>query len=170
MSSHAINPLSPEMLAQLEKLKDIRLPQAISWWPLAPGWWMLAGTVLVVTFTALVIIKLRSLSVRYAALRELQALRSDKSVVGSPVELATRINILLRRIVLRSKDGRSIASAESEKWRDFLVSKGGLMSPLIAGFLAQAPYLSPSMANTTPNTPEPKAMLEAAEAWIRRNS
>ncbi len=170
MSSHVQNLLSPEMLAELEKLKDIRLPQAISWWPLAPGWWMLAGTFLALAIIVLGILKLRRLSVRYAALHELDALRSNKSVAGSPVELATRINVLLRRVVLRSRNDRSFVSAESEKWRDFLTSKGGGMSPLIAGFLAQAPYLSPSMANPAGKTPDPKVMLDVAEAWIRSNA
>ena len=34
--------LNPETL----NLRDIHLPEAIFWWPLAPGWWILAGATL----------------------------------------------------------------------------------------------------------------------------
>ena len=30
----------------LAGLRDIALPAAVSWWPLAPGWWLLLGLVL----------------------------------------------------------------------------------------------------------------------------
>ncbi|MCG6872679.1 MAG: DUF4381 domain-containing protein [Gammaproteobacteria bacterium] len=30
----------------LEQLRDIHLPAAIPWWPLAPGWWLLGGLLL----------------------------------------------------------------------------------------------------------------------------
>jgi hypothetical protein len=32
-----VNPSDP-----LAQLRDIHLPEAVSWWPLAPGWWVLA--------------------------------------------------------------------------------------------------------------------------------
>ena len=33
--------LTPEMQAELDKLRDIRLPDPVGWWPPAPGWWVL---------------------------------------------------------------------------------------------------------------------------------
>ena len=28
-------------------LRDLHLPEAISWWPLAPGWWVVIGLTMV---------------------------------------------------------------------------------------------------------------------------
>ena len=33
----------------LEQLRDIHLPQAVHWWPPAPGWWIVAAVVLALT-------------------------------------------------------------------------------------------------------------------------
>lgn len=33
----------------LEQLRDIHLPQAVHWWPPAPGWWLVAAMVLALT-------------------------------------------------------------------------------------------------------------------------
>lgn len=40
------NQLTPEMQQQLEQLKDIQLPEPVSWWPLAYGWWGLMALAL----------------------------------------------------------------------------------------------------------------------------
>ena len=44
----------------LEQLRDIHLPQAVHWWPPAPGWWIVAAVVL-----ALMIWLSRYLQARY---------------------------------------------------------------------------------------------------------
>ena len=31
-------------------LRDLHLPDAISWWPLAPGWWIVLGLALIANF------------------------------------------------------------------------------------------------------------------------
>ena len=33
----------------LEQLRDIHLPQAVHWWPPAPGWWVVAALILALT-------------------------------------------------------------------------------------------------------------------------
>jgi len=35
------NPLTAAAPNPLDQLRDIHLPEPISWWPLAPGWWIL---------------------------------------------------------------------------------------------------------------------------------
>jgi len=38
------NPLTGAAPNPLDQLRDIHLPEPISWWPLAPGWWILIIT------------------------------------------------------------------------------------------------------------------------------
>ncbi|MDG1818447.1 MAG: DUF4381 domain-containing protein [Porticoccaceae bacterium] len=38
------NPLTKAAPNPLDQLRDIHLPEPISWWPLAPGWWILILT------------------------------------------------------------------------------------------------------------------------------
>jgi len=42
MANENTNPLPPEIQKMLsEQLRDVHLPDAVSWWPLAWGWWVL---------------------------------------------------------------------------------------------------------------------------------
>jgi len=38
------NPLAQQLA---EKLRDVQLPESVSWWPLATGWWLLLFAILV---------------------------------------------------------------------------------------------------------------------------
>jgi hypothetical protein len=55
-----MNPNQPDPLAAL---RDIHLPEAVSFWPLAPGWWIALGIMvgLAVAILALIVLRRRSL-------------------------------------------------------------------------------------------------------------
>lgn len=148
--------MTPEIEAQLAKLRDIRLPEPVGWWPLAPGWWgLVALLVLAIAGVALWRI-LRKRTVRYLALRELE--RAD---AADPVQFATTLSVLLRRVAL-GKD-RAIGTLKGADWTAYLTERG--MDPALATYLALAPY-----TNHLETPPAPALLRHAAAGWIRRQT
>lgn len=152
--------LTPQQLEQLAQLKDIQLPDAVSWWPPAMGWWLLMALFfLVVSILIYFVIShfvTRRLRLRKAALAELAALNDD-----DPIAFVADLSALLRRIALQR--GEAVATLSGTAWAQYL-SKDEIISQDDAKHFADAPYANP---NTKPST---QTLRQAAEQWIRRNS
>lgn len=159
-------PLPPELAAELEKLRDIHLPEPISWWPLAPGWWALLALVVVVAIAIAIALHLRARTVRYRALRELETLRR-KDDLGLD-EAALGIEVLLKRIILQKPQHMALAAAHGTRWVDHLVTGPGAMPPEVARFIAEAPY-APVAANEN-GGPDRAHLFSSARTWIRRHA
>lgn len=162
MMESTSQPLTPEMQAELAKLHDIHLPQPVSWWPLAPGWWLLLLVLCLIALAVLLWWAWRRQSLRVAALRELQSLRSHKNE-ATPPELATEIGVLLRRVALR-RDGRAVSYLSGPGWAGFLSDGKAGIAPELANYIAKAPYAAP--ANSA-DAPPPEQLFTAAERWLR---
>lgn len=145
--------MTPEIQAQLEQLRDIRLPDPVGWWPLAPGWWMLLAIVCAAIVLAFAWNILRKRRTRYLALREL-----DRIDASDPGQFATTISVLLRRVAIR-KD-RAAGQFKDADWIAFLTGKG--LEPALAQHLAVAPY-----ANSFDDAPDANTLRQAAARWIR---
>ncbi|PID35316.1 MAG: hypothetical protein CR964_00185 [Rhodobacterales bacterium] len=148
--------MTPEIEAQLAGLRDIRLPEPIGWWPLAPGWWAVLTLIGAAVLAVLLWRSLRKRTARYLALRELE--RIDAS---DPVQFATTLSVLLRRVA-RCADPAT-GTLKGAGWSAFL-SEGG-MEPALAAHLAEAPY-----ADHFPQAPAPDALRRAVATWIRRQA
>ncbi|MEM9629801.1 MAG: DUF4381 domain-containing protein [Pseudomonadota bacterium] len=153
--------LPPQILTQLEQLKDIRLPEPVSWWPLAPGWWGVAVLFLAAVAALMVWSILRRRTVRYVALGELEKMRGEDAANLS--ELATDVSALLRRVAIRM-NGRSIGILSDKDWAEYLTSGRSGMPRDLAVVLSQAPYAPPKPATDE----QKKKLVDAAEQWIRR--
>lgn len=150
-------PLSPEIAARLEKLRDIRLPEAVGWWPPAPGWWALLVLALLAVGGGLVWNFRRRRRARSLALRELERLDAG----ADPLVFATGLSVLLRRVAL-TRDPAA-GTLQGADWSGFLSARG--MEAALAAHLASAPYA----ANLTA-VPAPEALRRAARRWIRRHA
>ena len=159
-------PLTPaDINMQLEQLRDIRLPDEISWWPIADAWWLLAiVTVLAIAITSFLIVRRRR-SLRFNAMRELQLLRNNEQLQQQPLMLAERTGELLKRIVLRNPDDQSSASLSGDKWSQVLAEEPGAMDSTVAEYIAVAPYAS---EQTQASAPPVASILDATERWIKR--
>lgn len=108
-------------------LRDIHLPDPLSWWPPAPGWWLLAAVCIVLTIAGIVWLwrKQRQLTVQMAALYELAQLENAYQADRNAAAAMKQLSILLRRCSLAAFQDKSVAGLTGEDWLKFLDSTGG---------------------------------------------
>ncbi len=161
--------LPADVVAELARLRDIRLPEDVSWWPLAPGWWALLAIVLIASVAVAGLELRRRRSLRFQALRELELLKAQTTPKSSTLELASQICVLIRRIALSGIKDQHLASIHGDAWSEYLSQSPHGMPPPIATFIAGAPYvMDEGCGGESPQSePGKDAIFSAAENWIR---
>jgi len=143
-------------------LRDIHLPDPVSWWPLAPGWWVLVGCVL-----ACVLIGLgwwwrsRRRRIISATLREFAAIEQRYTEHGDTHELARELSRLARRATLAMEPERGIAAATGDRWHAALdrATTTGEAGEVLKRALIEAPYRRNM-------TIDGNALIAAFKQWI----
>jgi len=103
-------------------LRDLHLPEAVGWWPLAPGWWL----IIALLFAGLGWLLLRGWrryrlnAPRRYALRTLAAAEAEYISHQDPVRLAQQVSVLLRRAMLAYAPRREVAGLTGESWLAWL--------------------------------------------------
>lgn len=103
-------------------LRGLHLPEAIGWWPLAPGWWILMA-VLLVGAGLLIRAWLRHrayTAARRRALKQLEQSRSAYAYHGNPVTLGAEVSELLRRTMLAYAPRAQVAGLTGDAWLAWL--------------------------------------------------
>jgi hypothetical protein len=103
-------------------LRGLQLPEAVGWWPLAPGWWLLL-LILVVAGGLLIRAWLRQrahAAARRKALRQLEESRSAYAYHGNPVALGAELSELLRRTMLAYAPRAEVAGLTGDAWLEWL--------------------------------------------------
>jgi hypothetical protein len=103
-------------------IRDLHLPEAISWWPLAPGWYVVIALLLVV-FIYLVRLYLQYRSrgaARRHAVRELARLTADFEKHGNAVAFSSDMSELLRRTMLAYAPRSEVAGLTGDAWLEWL--------------------------------------------------
>lgn len=100
------------------QLRDVHVPPAPSWWPLAPGWWLVIGGVL------LLLVIVFFLQWRRARRRRdwLHWFDSACMQAGAPARIAA-ISELLRRAARRADRGSE--RLQGNAWLEFLDGRQG---------------------------------------------
>jgi hypothetical protein len=110
----------------LSDLADIHLPDAVNFWPPAPGWWVLAVLVII----AFVLLYRRQLALVFlrrrmgSALRELDnaynAFKSDKQKNEAGLRLLQTFNAVLKRVALVHYPDPELPKLNGRPWLRFL--------------------------------------------------
>ena len=107
-----MNPSDP-----LAQLRDIHLPEAVSWWPLAPGWWIL-GALLVagLAYTGHYFWqRYHAFTYRRQALRQIKQLPNN-----SQHQRITALFALLKRVAVSAYPELNLSSLNQAEFIDFL--------------------------------------------------
>ncbi len=125
------------MAAQLP-LRDVHLPAAPGWWPLASGWWLLIGAVLLIVLVVLAIYFFRRRRVQaWMALfdRQLQAAAQGPAQLAAASELLRRAARQLDPQAVHLQGEAWLRFLDGGKRRDFSSGAGRLL--LDGGFRPQ---------------------------------
>ena len=103
-------------------LRDLHLPDAIGWWPLAPGWWVaIALAAAGLAWLAWRWYRAWQLQApRRHALRELKRIEAEYLEHGNPIELGKALSELLRRGMLAYAPRAHVAGLTGESWLAWL--------------------------------------------------
>jgi len=121
MKAHAPDQ-QPLDLQQLD-LRDIHLPEAISWWPIAPGWWIIfAGIILIITaiFIARRIYLKKQLARDIHS--ELDNIKRQYKQTENKSQLAKSLSTLLRRANISYYPKTDSAGLIGSEWLAYLDS------------------------------------------------
>lgn len=143
----------------LVQLKDIHLPDAVSWWPLAPGYYLLLALCIGVSLWAWFALQKRHKqhAAKKAALVLLSQLTPDS------IQIAVEVNSLLKRAAMSYVSREKIASLDGNAWYEWIDSalpadKQGKIGPL----------LDKRYQATGPNIAEATVLLAIAKCWLER--
>ncbi len=147
-------------------LRDIHLPEAISWWPPAPGWWLLllVAAVLVASFLVYRHVRRRRVLKR-TALAELATIRQRYQQDGDAIQLIQALSALMRRASISFYQRSNTASLTGNRWLRYLDSTAE-RKDFERGdgrILATAPYL-PLNSRLDVNADD---LLALCEDWLR---
>jgi len=110
--------MNPEQLP----LRDLHLPEAIGWWPLAPGWWFVIALFVLVLGLLMhrAWRKYRFNAPRRYAKRSLAAIEAEYRSHRNPVALGRDISELLRRAMLAYAPRHEVAGLTGDAWLEWL--------------------------------------------------
>lgn len=129
-------------------LRDLHLPEAIGWWPLAPGWWVVLALLLAAAVWATrQYLRGRARgAARRHALRRLRELTAEYERHQDTVAFTSSLSALLRRTMLAYAPRPEIAGLTGDAWLAWLDKD--LDEPRFQGEtgrkLLELPYRAPS--------------------------
>lgn len=153
----------------LQNLHDIVVPEAVSWWPLAPGWYVV-GAFLVILLLWLGIRwirRYRANRYRRAALSALSSIERDARSRQDPWGTLAEVAELLKRVALAAFPREVVAELSGDAWWSFLNEAGGGATVALETQQLMETALFARTENREPSDEEVSEVVAAARSWIR---
>lgn len=148
----------------LAQLKDIHLPDAIGWWPLAPGWYAIILLLFLGSFVIIFFLKryyVRGLA-RREALKVVALYQQQYQNDANDKLAAARLSEILKRTALVYFPRKNVASLQGDAWIDFLnTAVKGMDFNRVRYELLTLPYQSTGSGDLS-------LLFQMAQRWIRK--
>lgn len=146
-------------------LRDIHLPEAISWWPLAVGWWIVIGGFFILLLAAsLFFWRLLKPNLRKEAATTLVSIESAFQLHDDPHLCLSELSKFLRRAAISQKGvPQKIGSLTGEAWLEVLDRplKKPAFSQGVGRILLTGPY-SPQA-----DKEQVIALIQLCHQWVK---
>ena len=145
------------------QLRDIHLPDPVSWWPPAPGWWFLlllfAGLMFALPY---ILKKLKHKPINKIALDEFNKIQQQYAAHQDTKLLLQQISALLRRTCMSFAGRQQSASTIGNAWISQLnqLSEENFFNDEISAWLLTAPYQKQTAINV-------EELLNVCHSWIK---
>ena len=115
-------PNAPELL---QDLRDVHMPDPISWWPPAFGWWMIMGLLLIGGSLIIWAWAYRQRTrPRRLALAQLKDVKLQYAAHSDDHWVVTQLSHLVRRVALATFPRSQVAGLSGQSWLHFLDTSG----------------------------------------------
>lgn len=149
----------------LSDLRDIHLPDPVSFWPPALGWWIALILVMgLIPLSIWAFRKFRTPKALRTARHELQGLRESYAANQQDHTLTIGVSRLLRRYAIAVYGRERVAGLTGEKWLTFLNEKGqtNQFTDGTGRVLVSVPYGSHEPV-------QGQELIAAVEHWLQGN-
>ena len=143
-------------------LKELPLPDPVSWWPQTPGWYVIGGLALAglcYLFWRLWT-RYRRNAYRREGLARLEKMTTDPAALNE-------LPLLLKRSALMAGSRQQVANLNGPAWIEWLNESAGekLFSISDADTFERLAYARPDRA--PPDTTNAEHLIEASKSWMR---
>jgi len=147
-------------------LKDIHLPDAVSWWPPALGYWLLLLLIILIFSTVFIIFEIRQRSrIKKTALTEFKKIKQSYQQNPDDKTLVNALATLLRRAAISSYPRTDCASLTGKAWLSWLDKQLKQTPGFSDGpgyLLLEFNYSNASHANDV------QQLLSLSENWLKK--
>lgn len=144
-------------------LRDIHIPDAISWWPLAVGWWITLVLIPILLWISFKVYKYLTQKTAVKTAKKLLAqLKQDRT--KTEAQMLAEISALIRRVAMSVAPREECASLTGQEWLEYLDKslKDNAFTQGIGQCLADVSYRKNK--NEKINVPE---LINLTERWLK---
>lgn len=142
-------------------LRDMQVPEAIGWWPLAPGWWLLLVLCVALLGVLFLYLRRKLQDPRRAALQELKKIEQQFASHQDKQQLLMDCNTLLKRLALTLYPRSDVASLSGQQWLTFLKESNSRVDAKKLEVLVYGPY-QPAVDLSSDD------LVQSCRGWIKQ--